>query len=185
MNVGTKEQSKQWMHIHSPNKPKKFKQTLSARKLMATLFWDRKGMLMVKFMQQETTVTSQVYSEMPKKLRRVIQNKMRGMLISGVVLLSDNAHPRTAACTRALLEHFHWELFDDSPYSPYLAASEYHLSTYLKNRLRSQRFKNNEFMGYVKTWLSSQTADFFDTGTQKLISRYKNCLNSGCDCTER
>jgi hypothetical protein len=30
MNVGTKEQSKQWMHTHSQNKPKKFKQTLSA-----------------------------------------------------------------------------------------------------------------------------------------------------------
>jgi hypothetical protein len=30
------------MHTHLPNKPKKFKQT-SARKLMATVFWDRKG----------------------------------------------------------------------------------------------------------------------------------------------
>jgi hypothetical protein len=29
VNVETKEQSKQWMHIHSPNKPHKFKQTLS------------------------------------------------------------------------------------------------------------------------------------------------------------
>jgi hypothetical protein len=27
----TKEQSKQWMHTHSPKKPRKFKQTLSAR----------------------------------------------------------------------------------------------------------------------------------------------------------
>jgi hypothetical protein len=34
VNVETKEQSKQWMHTHSPNKPIKFKQTLSARKLM-------------------------------------------------------------------------------------------------------------------------------------------------------
>jgi hypothetical protein len=31
----TKEQSKQWMHTHSPHKPRNFKQTLSARKLMA------------------------------------------------------------------------------------------------------------------------------------------------------
>jgi hypothetical protein len=38
MNVETKEQSKQWMHKHSPNKPKKFKQMLSGRKLMATVF---------------------------------------------------------------------------------------------------------------------------------------------------
>jgi hypothetical protein len=30
VNVGNKEQSKQWMHTYSPNKLKKYKQTLSA-----------------------------------------------------------------------------------------------------------------------------------------------------------
>jgi hypothetical protein len=30
VNVETTEQSNQWMHTHSPNKPKMFKQTLSA-----------------------------------------------------------------------------------------------------------------------------------------------------------
>jgi hypothetical protein len=34
VDVETNEQSKQWMHTHSPNKLKKFKQMLSARKLM-------------------------------------------------------------------------------------------------------------------------------------------------------
>jgi hypothetical protein len=58
VNVETKEQSKKWMHTHSPNKPKKFKQTLSARKPMVTAFWDRKGVLMVEFMQQGATITS-------------------------------------------------------------------------------------------------------------------------------
>jgi hypothetical protein len=42
VNVETKEQSKQWMHTHSPNKPKNFKQTLPTRKLMATVLCDRK-----------------------------------------------------------------------------------------------------------------------------------------------
>jgi hypothetical protein len=50
------------MHTHSPYKPKKFKRT-SARKLMATVFWDRKGLLVVEFMQQGTTITSEVYCE--------------------------------------------------------------------------------------------------------------------------
>ena len=45
VNAETKEWSKQWMHMPSPNKPKKFKQTLSNRKMMATVFWDRKGIL--------------------------------------------------------------------------------------------------------------------------------------------
>jgi hypothetical protein len=43
------------MHTQSPNKPKEFKQ-MSVRKLMATVFWDRKGVLMVEFMQQGVTV---------------------------------------------------------------------------------------------------------------------------------
>jgi hypothetical protein len=50
VNVETKEQSKQWCtHIHQPSQ-KKFKQT-SARKLMATVFWERKGALTAEFMQ--------------------------------------------------------------------------------------------------------------------------------------
>jgi hypothetical protein len=48
VNVETKEQAKQWMHTHSPNNPKIFRQ-MSA--LMATVFWGRKGVLMVEFMQ--------------------------------------------------------------------------------------------------------------------------------------
>jgi hypothetical protein len=41
--VETKAQSKQWMHIYSANKPKMFKKTLFAKKLMATVFWNRTG----------------------------------------------------------------------------------------------------------------------------------------------
>jgi hypothetical protein len=58
VNVETKEQSKNSMHTHSQNKAKKFEETLSARKLMAAVFWDRKGVLMVEFMQHGTTITS-------------------------------------------------------------------------------------------------------------------------------
>jgi hypothetical protein len=44
-----------------PNTSKKFKQTSSARKLMATVFWGRKGALMVEFMQQGTIITPRVH----------------------------------------------------------------------------------------------------------------------------
>jgi hypothetical protein len=45
----------------------KFKQT-SARNLMENLFWDRKGVLMVEFMQQENTTPSKVYCKTVKQL---------------------------------------------------------------------------------------------------------------------
>jgi hypothetical protein len=39
-------------------------------------------------------------------------------------------------------------------------------------------------MAGVETWLRSQAADFFDTGIQKLIPRYK-CLYCGGDYVEK
>jgi histone-lysine N-methyltransferase SETMAR len=48
-----------------------------------------------------------------------------------------------ATRTRALLQHFNWELFDHPPYSPDLALSDYHLFTYLMSWLGSQGFNNN------------------------------------------
>jgi histone-lysine N-methyltransferase SETMAR len=165
VNVETKEQSKQWIPTHSSNKPRKFKQTLSARKLAATVSWDRKGVLMVQFMQQGSTRTSEVYCvRNTKNLRTASQNKRSGMLTHGVVLLQDNARAHTSAAGRnpALLEQFNWELFDHLPYSPDLAPSDYHLFSYLKNWVRSQRFNSNEgLMEGVKTWLSSQATEFF------------------------
>jgi hypothetical protein len=62
INAETKEERKQSMHTYSPNKPKKFKQ-MSVRKLIATVFLDNKGVQMVEFMQQGTTITSKVYCE--------------------------------------------------------------------------------------------------------------------------
>jgi transposase len=101
------------------------------------------------------------------------------------VFLHDNARPHTAACIRALLEHFNWELFDHLHYSPDLAPSDYLLFTYLKNWVGSQHFDNNEeLIESVKTWLSSQTADFFDIGIQKFIPRHK-CFNSCNDYVKK
>jgi hypothetical protein len=66
-----------------------------------------------------------------------------------------------------MLEHFNWELFDHPPYNPDLAPSGYHFFThgYLKNWFNS----NEELMEGVKTWLSSQTADFFERGIKNVF----------------
>jgi hypothetical protein len=62
LNVKTKEQSKEWTHTHSPNKLEKFIQT-SAGKLTATVFRAKKGVLLVGFMHQWTTIASEVCFE--------------------------------------------------------------------------------------------------------------------------
>jgi histone-lysine N-methyltransferase SETMAR len=168
VNAEMKEQSKQWMNTHSPNKPKKFKQTLSNKKMMASVFWDRKGILLTELMAPGTTITSEIYCEMLNKLRRSIQNKQHGMLTKGVVLLHDNARPHTMARAAALIKVFNWEIFNHSPYSPDLASSNYHLFTKMKVWLATQCFHTNEeLMDGVNTWLHN-LAD------RSLTKNYKN-----------
>jgi hypothetical protein len=73
---------------------------------MTSVFWDRKGVPIVEFMQQGTTVMSKVYCEtLKKKLHEAIQNKRCGMLTYSVVLLYDNAHLHTAVHAQALLDY--------------------------------------------------------------------------------
>jgi hypothetical protein len=105
------------------------------------------------------------------------------MLTFGIVLLHDNVHLHTAAHTQTLLEQFNWELFDHPPHSPELTLSDYHLFTYLKIWLGSQCF--NELTEGIKIWQSSQPADFFHTGIQKLIPRHNKYLNSDGDYVEK
>jgi histone-lysine N-methyltransferase SETMAR len=126
VNVEAKEQSMQWMHAHSPNKPAKFKQTLFACQKAGQLFWSADDGIHAT---RDHNNVRLVLRNAKKKLRMAIRNKRHGMLTYGVVLFHDNARPHTAARTRALLEHFNWELFDHPPYSPDLAPSDYDLFT--------------------------------------------------------
>ncbi|GFX90946.1 HTH_48 domain-containing protein [Trichonephila clavipes] len=119
-----------WRHTTSPVKVKD-KQRLSKRKVMATMLWDRRGILLVDFMPQGTAIKS-AYGSTLWKLRRVLQNKRCGMLSKGVLLLHDNAGPHTSRMTRDLIEYL---VLDNAPYSLDLAPRDFHLFWYLKHNL--------------------------------------------------
>jgi len=60
-------------------------------KVMATIFWDYKGVLLVAYLPQKTTMTGPYYSEVLTNLHQAVKEKMRGMLIRGLLLLHGNA----------------------------------------------------------------------------------------------
>ena len=58
-------QSRQWVGPGSP-RPKKFKTQPSAGKVMATVFWDAKGVIMLDFLPKRTTITGVYYAKTPR-----------------------------------------------------------------------------------------------------------------------
>ncbi|KAJ4448998.1 hypothetical protein ANN_00390 [Periplaneta americana] len=143
MTPESKQQAMEWRHTALPRK-KKFKQTMSTRKIMCTVFLDRKGVLLIEFLPRGETINRENYCQTLKKLRHAIQNKRRGMLTDGVVLLHDNTRPHTARDTQNLISKFGWEQIDHPPYSPDLAPSDFHLFLHLKKFLSGQRFDGDD-----------------------------------------
>ncbi|GFU67385.1 histone-lysine N-methyltransferase SETMAR [Trichonephila clavipes] len=135
INPESKQQSMEWRRTFSLVKVKS-KQPLSKRKITATVSWNQRDVLLVDLMPQRTNINPGAYCATLQKLRRAMQNKRRGMLSKGVLLLNDNARPHAFQITRKLIESFGWEVLDHAPYIPDRTPINFHLVQYLKQSWR-------------------------------------------------
>jgi len=77
-------------------------------------------------MPRNKTINADAYCATLRRLRKALQNRRRGKLSRGIVLIRDNARPHTVRQTQTLLhDAFHWDTFDHPPYIPDLAASDF------------------------------------------------------------
>ena len=128
----TKKESMEWRRPDE-NRPIKAKVAASRKKVMASVFWDCEGILMVDFKERNTTVNGIYYASLMHQLREVIKEKRRGKLSRGILLLHDNAPVHKAQVEQAAIKECGFTGIDYSPYSPDLAPSDYFLFKNLKN----------------------------------------------------
>ncbi len=95
----TKQQSCQWKRSEEPT-PIKFLVVPSAGKVLATVFWDAKGILLLDFLPKGQTITGNYYAELLKRLRLNLPAIRRGIIRRGPLLLDDNAHASHHACCK-------------------------------------------------------------------------------------
>ena len=172
----TKLESMQWKHPGSPP-PKKFRTQPSAGKIMATIFWDAKGILMIDYMPPKTTMNGQYYANLMKELRNSIRQKRRGMLTRGVLLLHDNAPVHKSRIAQAAIRDCGYVQLDHPPYSPDLAPSDYFLFRQLKSALRGRHFNDDEEVkAAAEAWLEGQSEKFYKSGIRSLKDKWNKCI---------
>ena len=74
-----KAQNRQWVGPGSP-RPKKFKTQPSVGKVMVTVFWDAKGVILLDFLPKRSTITGVYYANLLDRLRTTIREKRQGKL---------------------------------------------------------------------------------------------------------
>ena len=64
----------QWKHSTSPA-PKKAKVVSSSGKVMASVFWDAKGIVFIDYLQKGKTINGKYHAKLLRELRQAIKSK--------------------------------------------------------------------------------------------------------------
>ncbi|GBP46743.1 Histone-lysine N-methyltransferase SETMAR [Eumeta japonica] len=167
----SKQESMQWTK-KGERPPKKFKVQKSASKLMATIFWDSEGVLLIDYLPKGTTMNGQYYANLLAQAREAVVQKRRGKLSRGVLFLQDNASVHTARVSRQALKDTGFSEIDRPPYSPDLAPSDYFLFSNLKKELRGRRFvDDNQMKMAVESHFDCKEKEYFLGGLKALYTR--------------
>jgi len=155
----TKEQSKQWTE-KGESAPKKAKTVPSAGKVMASVFWDARGIIFIDYLQKGRTINGEYYANLLQRLGDEIKEQRPHVAKKKVLFHQDNAPVHTSIIAMAKINELKFELLPHAPYSPDLAPSDYFLFPNLKKWLGDKRFTNNEEVesavnGYFEEFNSS------------------------------
>lgn len=165
--------------------PTKIQET-PVRKVIATIFWDQKGVLLVGYCSKKTTVTSHAYFDTLIRLKNATKSKHPGKLSTKIVLIHDNITLHKAALVTSLILDFGWETYPHLPHSPDITSSDFHLFPGMNKRLGGQRFANEaELCTTIDETITNFDANLYSCGIENFIARYNETLNKYGDHAEK
>jgi histone-lysine N-methyltransferase SETMAR len=180
-----KRQSIQWL-TRSSRPPVKAIRRLSKKKVMSLSFWDRAGVILVKFSRNGETMTGVKYAKILGELKRAIQSKRGEKWDDGVFLIHDNAPCHASRVAQSEVSELGFVQLDLPPYSPDLAPSDYHLFPKLKTFLRKRTFTSDtQLEKSAVAWLARQPLSFYEEGISALTKRWEKCVRLGGTYVEK
>ena len=181
----TKRQSMEWV-APSNFRPHKARAQPSAGKVLLTVFWDSRGVILTDYLEQGHTVTGPYYAGLLRRLRDCVAQKRRGLLTRGVLLLQDNAPAHTSEVATRAARQCRFELLNHPPYSPDLSPCDYYLFPKLKYHLKGNRYDNDEqVIADAEDWFEHQPQEFYLRGIQALQHRWRKCIETYGDYVEK
>jgi len=180
----SKLEAKEWTEVGTLA-PKRVRVQKSAKKVMASVFWDAKGILFVDYLQTGKTINTEYYCNLLHKLDAKIREKRPGLQKKKIIFHQDNAPAHKSVLTMAKINELKFELLEHPPYSPDLAPSDFWLFPHLKKFLRGKRFSSNEeVIATVEGYFAGLPENHFKDGIHKLEDRWNKCVELLGEYTE-
>ncbi|KAM9359101.1 uncharacterized protein gal3st2 [Symphorus nematophorus] len=165
---------------------KKAKVVSSAGKVMDSIFWDAKDIVLIDYLQKGQTINGECYANLLRQLRKAIKTKRPGKLTKGVLIHQDDAPAYKSVVAMAAVHDCGFELVDHPPYSPDLIPSDYFLFPNMKKHLAGKHYwTDDEVISAVEDFFDHQDDSFYTKGVEALQHRWKKCVDRRGDYVEK
>jgi len=142
----------------------------SLGKVIYVFLWNRKGAILLQFLEPRHTMNSSQYIAVLKFQTSRVRPEKKTVFF----LQHDNARPHTSLKTMEHTASFVWPVLQQPPCIQDLGASDFHLFRLMKNGPCRQHFPcNTSFIALVKPWITFTGADSYKHGTQALVHHWK------------
>jgi hypothetical protein len=143
----TNQQPKEWGHRGS-TRPKKFRVQKSAGKVLASIFWDQLGILLIAYLPKGQTTNVELV-----QLKDILKEKRRENLTKGVLFLHVNAPDHRVLATQKKLAYLGFQFSGSDPVGlpPVL---------WTEKQLKGRHFSSDaEVIAAAETWLDGQPSE--------------------------
>lgn len=180
-----------WIYHHDPklkrerlqwtetgcSAPKQQKREQTVKKVMASVFWDAKGILLIDYLEKGKTINSEYYTTLLDQLDVMVREKRPSLRKKKIIFNQDNARVHTSALSMAKIKELKYDLLEQPPYSPDLAPSDFYLFRNLKQFLRGKRFSSNaEAIAAVNQYFADLPETHFRHGIELLEKNWTKCV---------
>lgn len=180
----SREASKEWV-LPGGSAPKRPKTQQTAGKVMASIFWDSNGIILIDFLEKGRTITGAYYAALLDQLKEEVERKRPHMKKKKILFHDDNAPAHTSLIAQAKKHELGFEILPHPPYSPDLAPSDYYLFPNFKRWLCGKRFcSNSEVKSATEGYFKGLDSSYFKKGIQKLEDRWYRCTELKGDYVE-
>ena len=157
----------------------------STGKVLASIFWDQDGILLIDYLPKGQTINAEYFLPLLVQLKESLKEKCRWKVTKGVLFLHDNVPAHPALATQKKLAYLGFQCLDHPPCSSDLAPLDYRLFHGLKKQFKGHHFSSDaEVIAATENWLDGQPSEFVLSGLQKLEQRAKTCMELCGKCVE-
>ncbi len=181
-----KKDSKEWLPKGTTaQRPLKAIRNRSTKKVMVTVFFDVRGVVMCEFKPPGESITAETYCHTLGVLKERIRHKRADLWTPHIeeqsfILHHDNTPPHTAVPTLAFIGSSNINMLAHPPYSPDLAPCDFFLFPRLKAELRGHHHQNIEDLKVaVSRTLKAIPKEEYSQAIYTMPIRWMKCVKSG------